>query len=549
MRDFLFLKFLDRFKGLFNKLGVNYEIMRKILQVKLLLDSRRSFTTINSSKDNEEKDSNMFLKSLWIYLFMGIFVALIMIPKGYYMFQMSIAFGIIMFMIMTSLISDFSSVLLDVKDKNVLFTRPVNSRTISFAKFFHIFIYMFYITMSIAGPSLVLGLFRQGFYFFILFFIEIIFMDMFIVVITALLYLLILKFFDGEKLKDIINYIQIILSITMSIGYQFVGRVIDFSGFTMVFTPKWWKYLIPPAWFAAPFEVFINKNTDIHYLIFTILAVIIPLIAMTTYVKLIPTFERNLQKLNNADRGVYQKSLSKKLGRIFCKNPMEKSFFNFTWNMLKNEREFKLKVYPSLGMSMVFPYLFIFTEFRKYKSFSQWLSAMSGSNYFLNIYFCALILPSIIMMVSYSGSYKGAWIYKVLPIKGLDLIFKGAIKASILKLMIPQYLVQCLIFMLIFGIRLIPQLILVFLNIIFFTIIVFISTKKALPFSLNFQVTQQRDGFKMIPLMLLLGLIVGVHYLSMKVSYGVFLYILAITMLNIVLWNKAFKISWKDIKV
>lgn len=45
------MKFLDRFKGLFERLGIDYYIMRRILQVKLTLDGRRTPTTmINSSK-------------------------------------------------------------------------------------------------------------------------------------------------------------------------------------------------------------------------------------------------------------------------------------------------------------------------------------------------------------------------------------------------------------------------------------------------------------------------------------------------------------------
>lgn len=41
------------------------------------------------------------------------------------------------------------------------------------------------------------------------------------IVITALIYLFILRFFNGEKVKDIINFVQIALTIVMTIGYQF----------------------------------------------------------------------------------------------------------------------------------------------------------------------------------------------------------------------------------------------------------------------------------------------------------------------------------------
>ena len=34
-----------------------------------------------------------------------------------------------------------------------------------------------------------------------------------------------------------------------------------------------------------------------------------------------------------------------------------------------------------------------------------------------NIYFCALLIPTVVMMMKYSAGYKGAWVYKAIPIK------------------------------------------------------------------------------------------------------------------------------------
>ena len=219
MKDFNTLKFLDKFKYVFQKLGINYEIMRKILQIKLIMDGRRAPTIINNSNKKEKDDDNKFMKSLWMYSIFGIFLAILVVPKKSIMMQMSIFFGILMFMLITTLISDFSSVLLDVRDKNIMLTKPVDSKTINAAKVIHVFIYMFYITIAMTGIALLVSL-RHGVKFFIVLVLEIILIDIFMIVLTSLIYLLILKFFDGEKLKDIINYVQIILIMVMTIGYQ-----------------------------------------------------------------------------------------------------------------------------------------------------------------------------------------------------------------------------------------------------------------------------------------------------------------------------------------
>ena len=172
--------------------------MRKILQIKFIMDSRRVPTIVSNSskkeKENDSKDENNFNKSLLIYGFIGIIIVPIVWMGENFIFQMSFVFGILMFMIMTSLISDFSSVLLDIRDKNIIFSKPVNSKTLSMAKIIHVLTYMFFITVSLSGAGLVAALVRHGILFFLIFLLEIILMDLFIVVLTALLYLIILKF-------------------------------------------------------------------------------------------------------------------------------------------------------------------------------------------------------------------------------------------------------------------------------------------------------------------------------------------------------------------
>src|SRR5699024_4001584 len=116
------------------------------------------------------------------------------------MYIMSGYFSAIMFMVLTIFISDFSYVILDVRDKNILSTKGIDSKTINAAKITHVFIYMLYLTLALVGVSFLIS-FKFGVGYFLVFFLEIILIDIFMIIITALAYLLVLKFFDGEKLK------------------------------------------------------------------------------------------------------------------------------------------------------------------------------------------------------------------------------------------------------------------------------------------------------------------------------------------------------------
>lgn len=542
MNDFKILIFLDKFKTIFEWFGVDYLVMRKILQVKLTLDQRKVPTIMqkNSSKDKSEKD-NSFLKSSLLYMLLGIVLIPFVFLKGNYLFQMGFLFGILMFMMMTILTSDFSSVLLDLKDKDIILSKPVNSKTLSMAKTIHITIYMFYITFSFTAPALLVSLYKQGFLFFIIFLIEIILMDLLIVVLTALLYLLILKFFDGEKLKDIINYVQILLSVTLSIGYQLIGRLFDLSDIMNIsFVPKWWQYLIPSIWFGGLFEFIINNNNDIHVISFSVLALVIPLLSIIIYVKLTPSFERNLQKLNDSSGKVKVrgKGVNYYLSKVFCRTIEERTFFRFATNMMKSERAFKLKVYPSLGLSLIFPFIFLFPYFKS----GEWEYVAASKMYF-NVYFIAPMIPTILMNIGYSDKYKGAWIYKMLPFSNTRDIFKGTIKAFIINLLLPVYVFQSIIFLLIFKGRIAFDLIIVLLNIIIFIVICFKFMKIALPFSESYEIVNQNRKFSIIPLFIAMAALASIHYIATTISYGRYIYMLLLIIINLYAWKKSFNIT------
>lgn len=546
MKDFKVLKLLDKFKPLFEKTGVDYPIMRKILQVKFTLDGRRTPTVMmNNSNKKKKNEENSFIKSLWIYIIFGIILVPFVFMEGNYLFQMSFLFGILMFMMMTTLISDFSSVLLDLRDKDIILSKPVSGKTLSMAKTIHIIIYMLSITFFFAGPALIVSLFQRGFSFFIIFLFEIILMDLLIVALTALLYLLILKFFDGEKLKDIINYVQILLTITLSIGYQLIGRLFDFSDIMGIqFNPKWWQYLIPPMWFGAPFELILNHNNEFYILSFSILALAVPILAIIMYTKLTPSFESNLQKLNNISGEVKakDKGLKHLISQWICRTKEERTFFRFATNMMKNEREFKLRVYPSLGFSLIFPFIFLLMD-----SSSGGVGDVSTSRRYFSIYFVALMIPTILMTIGYSSKYKGAWVYKTMPLNSTEPIFKGTIKAFILNLLLPLYILQSVVFMIAFKGKLFLDLIIVFLNILLYIVICFKMMKKILPFSEPFEMSNQSGGLIIIPLFFMLAALAFAHFGITVYKYGSYILIFVLIALNLVLWKRSFDISLEEL--
>ena len=89
MKEFRILKFLDKFKKFFEGFGIDYHIMRRILQVKLTLDGRRTPTTMINSSKKKKNEGNSFIKSLLPYIILGIILIPLVIFGENYLFQMS----------------------------------------------------------------------------------------------------------------------------------------------------------------------------------------------------------------------------------------------------------------------------------------------------------------------------------------------------------------------------------------------------------------------------------------------------------------------------
>ncbi|WP_144475355.1 hypothetical protein [Cytobacillus oceanisediminis] len=535
MENFFILRMLDLFRPFFLKMDVDYKTMRRILQVKLTMDQRRKPTVFNQSRKKKDRpEKNEFFKSLWIYGLFGLMLIPFLFLQDNYLFQASILFSIFMFIIMTTLISDFSSVLLDLRDKSVLGTKPLNSKTVSMAKLLHVTIYMLYITMATALIPLVVSLFVKGPMFSLLLVVSFVLADIFIIAFTALLYLFILQYFDGEKLKDIINYVQIALSVGVMIGYQVVARSFELVNLDYQLNFAWWQLLLPPMWFGGLFEVLLGASRSVGNVVLMIFAVLGPVVSISVYVKMIPDFERNLQKLT-AQTG---KKKADSKWKLFRSMPMlvskeELPFFRFARIMMKNERDFKLKVYPSLGFAVVIPFVFMFNSYSM-MTFEEFRE----SGYYLTIYSVMLVIPTSVMMLAHSGSYKGGWIYQVAPVENPANVNKAALKAFLFQLFLPLFLFVSVIFSFLFGLRIADDLFAVLLAALIYTVLCFFTSEKELAFSQPFDAVKQSGDIGIFLLFLIIPVFAGLHYFAMKLAFGVLGYAVLLLIANLVLWKR-----------
>ncbi|SEM11893.1 hypothetical protein SAMN04487786_1059 [Paenisporosarcina quisquiliarum] len=537
MNDFASLRILDRFRPVFQKLNIDYDVMRLILQLKLTMDSRRMPAIFSGS--NVKKEGNQFLKSLWMYALFGIlFLVPFLFLGNEFLFSLTIMFSSLFVILMTSMVTDFSAVLLDIRDKNILHPKPVSEKTLNAAKITHIMIYMVLLTGAFVIIPLIVSIFKFGIIFALLFLIEIILISSLAVVLTAFVYLFILRFFSGEMLKDIINYVQIFLAIGMAVSYQLVGRVFQIVNIEISYTFAWWHMLLPPFWFAAPFELILNKDFSFHIIVLSLLALLTPFLAIAVYIRLMPTFERNLSKLQSDTNRRKKKNRKLQLvfAKILCRTKEERTFYKFASLMLKEERELKLKIFPLLGFAVIFPFIFLFNTLST-GSYEE----MKSGNSFMVIYFALIMIPSVVQMLEYSGNYKGQWIFYAAPIKNKSIVYSATLKASIMNYFIPILTMLSVIFLWIFSFKIILDLVVVLLATIALTIVSYgIFKKGKFPFTSSHEHTQTNAFFKVFGSMFIVGLMAALHAVVLIIPYGLPVYAFILLISIFIGWKLMF---------
>ncbi|WP_276631635.1 hypothetical protein [Terrisporobacter hibernicus] len=293
-------------------------------------------------------------------------------------------------------------------------------------------------------------------------------------------------------------------------------------------------------WFASPLHAINGGQINEIIIILIVLALIVPVIAISLYIKNTSKFEDSLSKLNIVKDSEKEKKhrLFYRIGKWTCRNNEEKAVYDLSSSIIKREREFKLMTYPSLGFNIVFPLLFIFMysmdSISEIKNISLHMS--------LNIYWFIFMVPTLLMTLQYSNDYKAAWIYETAYISDKSNVYKGAYKALLANILLPLYLFESIIFIVIFGIKVLPILITAFVFLLVFIVIEHMLGKNTLPFTLKFgDVNKSQNLINTLLGMVILCVGVGINYLALSNVYALVAYSTILMFVAFILWSKCIK--------
>lgn len=534
MKDnFLLIKVLNKLRPFLEKRIRDYDQFIALLTLKLTIDDRK--TSIHENSANAKKMGSM-KQNLLVMAFIGFFLGLMMLSSLDLYYKVATLAGSNVFFLVMYMVSDFSSVLLDVKDSTLIMTRPVKSSTLNAVRIIHITYYMFSMFAAINLFSFVFGTARHGFMFILAMIIMMIFISFLIIFVTTILYSLLLKWFSGEKLKDILNVFQIIMSIVTVVAYQVLARMFEFVDLQLTINIRWWAFLLPPTWYAGLFKVMVEGDLAPAYVMMAFLGFMVPLVLGIWLIRsILPKYESYLIKLN-VEEGLKVKKtglvskIKEKLMLLLSSNHVELAFMNFSMANMSRDRKLKLMIYPNHALAIVFPFIMLFSVFSREGIFAG-LTSLQGSWYYLTLYFALMFLSTNFEFLKFSSDAKAAFIYESFPIPNKNLIYRAALKAYYLKFAFPSMLFLSILFALVFGSSV--WLALVFINFaVPFVLLLkgFLSTLWY-PFSKEIGTTGNKNFGEAIIMMLLIGAVALVHFFIF--SYSDWLGLLGILVLMV----------------
>jgi hypothetical protein len=513
-------------EGLYRNAGVNTTQLKSILTTKLTIDDRRPPVLQQMSGNRSKKPvKSATIRTMFLSAVMGLLYLLAFSVGSNAASHLTFYFTMFFVMLSASLISDFTSVLIDVRDNYIILPKPVTDRTFIVARLLHIFIHICKLVLPMALPGVILVGVLYGIGAALLFQVIILLLTVFTIFFINAVYILILRVTTPQKFQTIISFVQIIFAISIYAGYQIFPRMIDEMNLDKVdFTTRSWMIFYPLYWFASLWNVLVFFEGSEKEWIAAALGLLLPFGSLYIVVKyLAPSFNNKLAMIaaSSSETEVKQKvkkvagkkSYPDLLSRIFTRSHTEKMGFLFTWKMTGRSRDFWLKVYPSIGYLVVY----VFIMFFRGKEFTvESIRQESGRGRFAIIsalYFSSLVLIMAINQIIYSEKHKAAWIYYVMPIRNPGEVILGGTKAAILKFYIPMVVFITIIGVYLVGFRILPNILLgLFNELLIVTLMVYMG-RKMFPFSVH-QNTNIKSGSFLRSMFVLMvsGLIAAGHF-------------------------------------
>lgn len=546
-------EWLRHIKKLYEHFGIDFEKMLVIMELKTKMLTRGWQSQVLRKKKSDDdssgkglqadKDMSLFNwgKSL-SYAFCSLFLMIygfLFTDSG---LALSICYLVCFVMQFLGVITDFPVIILDTKDSTILATKPVDTKTISAAKTTLAVIYMAINTASLYSLIFIPFIVKMKWSIVAMMALAIPLSNLICVALAYYLYGMILKFFDGEKLKDMVSGFQILLTVLIMVGYQVVLRVTDLVNLSATLKFAWWHLLVPSYWLTY-FTTMFSPDAAYPALTIGLAATAVILIILTLHFLVTgQILEDNLNKMlseGEKKRGLYElklhwhKAISK---TIFKKDHEAQAFYMFGYSVSGNDRKMKQTIYP-LYVSMLIAPIIIFINMGSDYSYNMFRIMKESPLVVLSLYFCAVATSSVVFYAKRTENPKGSWVYDILPIQSMRSAYIGSVFGLCAKFVWPPMLVISLMTFALGGIGILDDLILINAFVCLMVTLSMLMDKITWPFSMDIGQNDGRNFTITFALLTIPCLFAGIHALLAIFANSLWMIIVSLICLIISVLN------------
>jgi ABC-2 type transport system permease protein len=544
------LSLIRLFKIPIEWLGADYAQLRILIQTKLTLDFRIGPSAFQMSGRSKQT----FGTQLFFYGIYGLLMAAIAYSISDPLISFSIFFTVLMVMLAMTIISEFTTVIFDSRDNNILLPRPINHRTLLLSRLIHIQFYMGYIALALSVAPGIIIVIKYNVMALLAFILAMGLSTWLTLIFTTFIYLLISKTVEKERFKDIVTYVQVIMGILIFTGYQVLPRIMDTNVLNnSAMTVHWWTYLVPPVWLAALVKISLFTGITNQVLLLSVLAVILPVAGAVLLIRFMSKGFENIlgegasENVEPAKISAVKRDRLRNIKTLFCISGTEIAGWDLAVATTRRDRKFKQSVYPYFGILIVVAFLILKPDL---KNLYVSLQEMSGYSKFFFLTLIGFAGSVAVSQLPYTDTPEAAWIYKALPIKEHAHILSGAVKAMLVRYCLPVYLLITVPALWLWGLKTFPQILLGGFGIILLILLTLIIQKMELPFT-QIREMQKKGMNSIIAIfnMILVGLLAGLLYLTSLISVWIAWLICGLIASLIVLFfrmvrNKKFSINF-----
>jgi hypothetical protein len=584
-RLLLFLIMLP--ERLYKRLGADPAQLRAILDVKLMMDDRKPVSFGGQQKfqrSQKEKKKKRFFrffgkkqdpsetpkqrKDRRFSIFLGMFISFL---TGFvYIFPLLLVehrlsaywlfFSMFLFLLAFTLISDFSTVLIDTRDKYIVLPRPVSDRTLFLSRVLHIFIYLFRIVLPMSLPAWVVLGFTDGWKAALFFPLPLLLLVFTVLFIVMAVYLIMLRVASAEKFKELLSYFQIAFSVIIFATYYLVPRAMDAEAMRHFNVAAFsWAPYSPPYWLAATFGWVHVVGGVKGISLIGLLAVALPVACIWITIKyLAPQFTARLAQLDAIESGetsAAQKRQSARkrskiyqpLARLLNVRREAQAGFIMAWVQTSRSRAFKMRVYP---MFAYVPIYFLYLLLQSGRPLREvWETLPERSTHLVLLYMCSVVMLQAFAFMSISEQYKAAWIYRAVPLAEPGAIFSGAFKVVWVKYFLPFFAAVTAFVLSVWGLSAISDVLLALVNVTLFGACVVRVSYRRFPFS---QIDHSATGGSKF-LRALIGMSIPFalgfgHYFALHMLWLKCIYLALSSILLWLVWDSYVHTGWDVIK-